>query len=112
MAENRRPKGPHGPGGMMPGEKAKDFKKSFKKLVEYIGNYKYAVIVVIVFAVAGTVFNVIGPKILGNATTEIFTGLQSKFSGGSGIDFKRVGQILVFVAVLYGVSALLSLIHI
>lgn len=111
MAENRRPKGPHGPGGMMPGEKAKDFKKSFKKLLEYIGNYKYAILVVIIFAVASTVFNVIGPKILGNATTEIFTGLQSKFSGGSGIDFKRVGQILVFVAVLYGVSALCSFIQ-
>ena len=74
-------KGPHG--GMRGGAKAKDFKGSLKKLVKYMSVYKVQMLFVAVFAVCGTVFNIVGPKILGKATTEIFNGLVSKVSGGS-----------------------------
>lgn len=73
MAENRGPMRGH---GRMSGEKAKDFKGTVKNLLHYMGAYKIALIVVAVFAVASTIFNVIGPKILGNATTELFNGLD------------------------------------
>ena len=88
MAERRR-RGPmgHGPHGMGAGEKAKDFKGTMKKLLTYIGRYKIALFFVIIFSIGGTIFNIVGPKILGKATTEIFNGLVSKVSGGSGIDF-------------------------
>ena len=84
-----------GPGhGPMPGEKAKDFKGTMKKLMGYMGKYKIALLFVVIFAIGSTVFNIIGPKILGKATTEIFTGLVGKISGGSGIDFAKIGRIL------------------
>lgn len=86
-------KGPHG--GMRGGAKAKDFKGSLKKLVKYMSVYKVQMLFVAVFAVCGTVFNIVGPKILGKATTEIFNGLVSKVSGGSGMDFGKIGQILL-----------------
>lgn len=114
MKENRQ----HGHGGpmgggkhMMPGEKAKDFKGTMKKLMAYLGSYKIAIVFVMIFAVGGTAFNIIGPKILGKATTEIFNGLVSKVSGGSGIDFGKVGQILLTVLALYLVSAVLSFVQ-
>ena len=72
---------------MRGGEKAKDFKGTIGKLFRYIGKYKAAVVVVAIFAIGSTVFNIVGPKILGRATTEIFKGLVRKVSGGSGIDF-------------------------
>ena len=89
-----RPGGGHGPGGhgMMPGEKAKDFKGTLKKLLEYLGNYKWAVLVVLFFAAASTVLAIFGHKILGQATTELFEGLIGTVTGtGEGIDFARIG---------------------
>ena len=102
-------KGPHG--GMRGGAKAKDFKGSLKKLVKYMSVYKVQMLFVAVFAVCGTVFNIVGPKILGKATTEIFNGLVSKVSGGSGMDFGKIGQILLITLGLYVVSALCSFIQ-
>ena len=102
-------KGPHG--GMRGGAKAKDFKGSLKKLVKYMSVYKVQMLFVDVFAVCGTVFNIVGPKILGKATTEIFNGLVSKVSGGSGMDFGKIGQILLITLGLYVVSALCSFIQ-
>ena len=89
-------RGPHGPGGrMMPGEKARDFKGTILRLLAYIGKYKAAVGVVMLFAMAGTLFSVLGPKILGNATTELFNGLVAKVQGTGGIDFDKIGRILL-----------------
>ena len=102
-------KGPHG--GMRGGAKAKDFKGSLKKLVKYMSVYKVQMLFVAVFAVCGTVFNIVGPKILGKATTENFNGLVSKVSGGSGMDFGKIGQILLITLGLYVVSALCSFIQ-
>ena len=102
-------KGPHG--GMRGGAKAKDSKGSLKKLVKYMSVYKVQMLFVAVFAVCGTVFNIVGPKILGKATTEIFNGLVSKVSGGSGMDFGKIGQILLITLGLYVVSALCSFIQ-
>lgn len=102
-------KGPHG--GMRGGAKAKDFKGSLKKLVKYMSVYKVQMLFVAVFAVCGTVFNIVGPKILGKATTEIFNGLVSKVSGGSGMDFGKIVQILLITLGLYVVSALCSFIQ-
>ena len=101
----------HGHGGMMAGEKAKDFKGTMKNLMGYIKEFRLAIFFVIVFAVGSTIFNIVGPKILGKATTEIFNGLVIKVSGGSGIDFSKIGQILLFLMGLYLVSALFSLIQ-
>ena len=84
-------RGPGGHGGMMPGEKAKDFKGTTRKILSYIGSYKIAIVLVMISAVAGTVFNIVGPKVLSKATTEIFNGLVSKVSGGAGIDFHKIG---------------------
>ena len=102
-------KGPHG--GMRGGAKAKDFKGSLKKLVKYMSVYKVQMLFVAVFAVCGTVFNIVGPKILGKATTEICNGRVSKVSGGSGMDFGKIGQILLITLGLYVVSALCSFIQ-
>ena len=102
----RRPHGPHG--GMMPGEKAKDFKGTFRKLLSYMGRYKIALIAVMIFAAGSTVFNIIGPKVLAKATTELFEGMMAKFAGTGGIDFQRIGQILLLLLGLYALSALLG----
>ena len=93
------------------GEKAKNFKGTIRKLIQYIGRYKFAVLAVLVFAVGSTVFTVVGPKILGKATTAIFEGLTSKLTGSGSIDFERIGQILLILLVLYLVSMLLSFIQ-
>ena len=93
-------------------EKPKDFKKTTKKLVKsYLAKYKIAIIVVILFAIGSTIFTIVGPKILGNATTEIFNGIVSKISGGSGIDFGKIGQIALTLIGLYIISALFSFIQ-
>ena len=106
----RRGPGGHGPGGNF--EKAKDFKGTTKKLFKnYLSKYKVALIIVILFAIGGTIFTIIGPKILGNATTEIFEGLQSKLSGGDGINFTNIAKILLTLLGLYLVSALFSFIQ-
>lgn len=98
----------HGPA---PVEKAKDFKGSILKLLKYIGRYRIALAFVIIFAVASTVFNILGPKIMGNATTELFNGIISKFSGGAGIDFAAIANILLWLIALYVASALFAFIQ-
>ena len=99
-----------GPGKTV--EKAKDFKGTTKKLLNnYLSKYKLALVIVIIFAIGSTIFSIVGPKILGNATTEIFNGLISKLSGGSGIDFGKIAGILLTLLALYGLSALFSLIQ-
>ncbi len=105
------PGGHRGPGPMAGGEKAKDFKGTMKKLMGYMGSYKIPILFVAVFAVGSTVFNIAGPKILGKATTEIFNGLVGKITGGSGIDFEKIGRILLGLLCLYLVSALFSFIQ-
>jgi len=111
---NKPRRGPMGGGGgpVQPaGEKAKNFKGTIRKLIQYIGRYKFAVLAVLVFAVGSTVFTVVGPKILGKATTAIFEGLTGKLTGSGSIDFERIGQILLILLVLYLVSMLLSFIQ-
>ena len=103
-------------GGPMRGrtstEKPKDFKKTTKKLIDsYLSKYKIALIVVIIFAIGSTIFTIVGPKILGNATTEVFNGLISKISGGSGIDFGKIAQIALTLLGLYLLSAVFSFIQ-
>lgn len=109
------PHGPMGGPGKGPGkapEKAKDFKGTTKKLIkDYLSKYKVALFIVIIFAIGSTIFSIVGPKILGNATTEIFNGLVSKLSGGAGIDFGKIAQILLTLLGLYLISALFSLIQ-
>ena len=113
MAEqNTRRHGPRGPhGGMAPGEKAKDFKGTMKKLMTYIGKYKFAVATVIVFAIGSTIFSIIGPKILSKATTELFNGLVAKIKGTGCIDFDKIGKILLILLTMYLVSAVFSFIQ-
>ena len=103
--------GGHGARGGMPGDKAKDFKGTLRKLVKYMSAFKVHMIFVAIFAICGTIFNIAGPKILGQATTEIFNGLVSKVSGGSGMDFGKIGQILLMTLGLYVISALCSFIQ-
>ena len=106
--EIKTPSRRHGGGpGRMP-EKAKDFKGSIRKLIKYIGSYKIAIFAVIIFATVATIFNVIGPKTLGKATTELSNGLIAKISGTGGMDFDKIAQILLFVLGLYLVSVLFS----
>lgn len=92
-------------------EKAKDFKGTVKKLWRYLSKYKIALIIVILFTIASTIFSVVGPKILGNATTELFNGVISKYTGGAGINFTKIGKILLFLLALYICSAIFSYIQ-
>ncbi|MDE6760977.1 MAG: ABC transporter ATP-binding protein/permease [Lachnospiraceae bacterium] len=101
-------RGPHGPGPAGPAEKAKDFKGTLKKLLKYISRYHAALVIVAFFTAASTVFTIIGPKVLGKATTEIFNGLVSKLQGGTGIDFDRIGHIILIMVGLYLVSMVMG----
>ena len=105
-----RPRGPMG-NRMQQGEKAKDFKTAIKKLIAYIGKYKAAIVVVMLFAVGSTIFNVAGPKILGKATTALSEGLMAKIGGTGSIDFTKIGKILLFVLALYLGSAIFNFIQ-
>ena len=98
-------------GGMGPGEKAKDFKGTIRKLMGYLSRYRIALVFVVIFAIGSTIFNIVGPKVLGKATTEIYNGLISKVSGGSGIDFTKIGHIMIILLALYIASALFSFIQ-
>ena len=118
MAENRTKPSMRGPGGRGPGrgmgsvEKAKDFKGTLNTLVKkYLAVYKVWLSIVVIFAIASTIFSIVGPKILGNATTEIFTGIVSKISGGAGINFGKIGNIILTLLVLYIISAIFSAIQ-
>ena len=103
----------HGPmGGIGAGEKAKDVKGTVGKLMRnYLKDYKWKLIVVLIFAIGSTIFTIVGPKILGNATTEIFNGIVSKISGGTGIDFGKVAGILLTLLGLYTISVIFSAIQ-
>lgn len=101
--------GMHGPGAVP--EKAKDFKGTVKKLLGYMGRYKAAVGIVLIFAVGSTLFSIIGPKILGKATTELFNGLVAKVGGTGGINFTRIGEILLLLLGMYVLSACFSFIQ-
>ena len=111
MADNRRRGGGHHGGGMAPVEKAKDFKGSIKNLVKYIGRFKAAVVVVMICAAASTVFSVIGPKILGKATTELASGLFKKIEGTGTVNMDAIANILLIVVAIYLVSAVFMFIQ-
>lgn len=118
MADNNsykqtpRHRRPGGPGrGMMPAEKAKDFKGSIGKLIKYVGSYKIAIFIVMIMAAASTIFNVAGPKVLGKATTGLSEGLMRKIAGTGGIDFGYIGKILLIVLGLYVCSAIFNFVQ-
>ena len=105
------PRGRMGGRHGMSTEKAKDFKGTMKKLMGYLTQYKIGLLLVVIFAIGSTIFNIAGPKILGKATTDLFHGLISKVSGGSGIDFDKIAKILIGLMCLYVCSALFSFIQ-
>lgn len=108
---NRRPHGGPMGHGRMGTEKAKDFSGAIRKLLGYMKRYKGRIAVMLIFAVAGTAFNIAGPKILGKATTELFNGLVEKVNGTGGIDFGKIGMILLWTMGLYLLSALFSFVQ-
>jgi ATP-binding cassette, subfamily B, multidrug efflux pump len=106
--------GPMGRGGMaMPVEKAKDFKSTFNRLLGYFMPQKYLLLAVILASILSTIFNIVGPKILGLATTKLFDGIEQKIKGvpGAGIDFSYILHILLFLSVLYVISAIFNYIQ-
>lgn len=115
MSENgmpaRRHRGPMGPGHGFVGEKPKDFKGSSKKLIKYLGKYWIAIVIVMIFAAASTVFSVAGPKVMGKATTALAEGLMDKISGTGGIDFDYIAKVLLFTLGLYIISAVFMFIQ-
>ncbi len=104
-------RGPMGRGPGVPGEKAKDFKGTLKKLLSHMNTFKLPLILVGLFAICSTVFNIVGPKVLSQATTEIFNGLVAKIQGSGSIDFGKIGQILISLLILYLISAAFSLLQ-
>ena len=107
-----RPRRGMGPGrGMVPGEKAKDLKGALGKILRYMGKYKIAVVFVMIIAACSTVFSVLGPKVLGKATTGLAEGLMAKVAGTGGIDFSYIGKVLLFVLCLYLLSSVLSFVQ-
>ena len=110
--EPRRGPMGHGPGGrMMPGEKPKNLKGTLAKRIAFMGRFKAAIVVVLVFAVGSTIFNIVGPKVLSTATTELFNGIVAKIDGSGGIDFDAIARILVFTLGLYLLSAACSFVQ-
>ena len=110
--EFKQRKKPHGPmNAGMSVEKAKDFKGTIKKLMDYMGRYKIGIFFVMLFAAASSVFAVIGPKIVGKITTKIFNGLTSKMGGGTGIDFDGIFKIILIMIGLYLLSSLFAFIQ-
>jgi len=102
----------HGPGAMMPGDKARNFKSTMVNLIQYLGAYKIAIVIVMLFAVASTIFSIAGPKILGQATTKLFEGVMAQIAGtGSGIDFDYIGRIILITLALYLASSLFGAIQ-
>ena len=101
-----------GPGGMMPGEKARNFKGSMKQLISYLGPYRLGILLMMLMAIGGTVFSIFGPRILGQATTELYAGVVRIVQGDPlGIDLNKIGTILLRVLLLYGISTVLSLVQ-
>lgn len=109
--QQRRHHGPMGHGGHMAGEKAKDFKGSAKKLIKYMSVFKIRIFAVIIFAIGGTVFNIVGPKVLGKATDELFEGLVAKIGGVGSINFDKIARILLILLGLYCLSAVLQFVQ-
>ncbi len=103
----------HGPGGRgMSSEKAKDFKGTMKKLIQYLSQYKFLLLLVVIFSVGSAIFSIVGPKILGNATTEIYNGLIGRVTGTTaGINFNKISGILLTLLGLYGISMIFSYIQ-
>ena len=98
--------------GKMQNEKAKNFKGTTKKLInQYLAKYKIALVIVFIFAIGSTIFTIVGPKILGNATTEIFNGLVGKINGGEGINFSKIGEICITLLILYVISTIFSFVQ-
>ncbi|NCC69809.1 MAG: ABC transporter ATP-binding protein, partial [Clostridia bacterium] len=95
-------------GGMVPGAKAKDFRGSITKLLGYLGKHKLTIIFVCILAIVSTVFTILGPKILGQATDELFAGVMGKIAGTGSVDFDKVGGILLWLVGLYVVGAIFS----
>ncbi|MEG0313762.1 MAG: ABC transporter ATP-binding protein [Erysipelotrichaceae bacterium] len=106
-------KGPMGGMGKMhgSGEKAKDFKGTMHKLFAYLKPFYKIIVLVIMFAIGSTVFSIVGPKILGNATTTLAEGFMLKVQGKGNIDFDKIGQIIILLVTLYVISAILSYIQ-
>ncbi len=100
-----------GPRAMMKGEKPRDFKGTMAKLIKYLGAYKVSILVVMVFAVASTIFSIAGPKILGKATTQLFEGVLAQIAGTGSIDFGSIASIILTVLGLYLLSASFSYIQ-
>ncbi len=104
----RGPMGRGGPMAMMKGEKPRDFKGTLNKLIKYLGQYRGLILLVWLFAIASTVASIVGPKILGNATTKLFEGVMAQIAGTGTIDFTYIGHIIVTVLLLYVLSAMLA----
>jgi len=112
--DTRPPKrggGHMGPGPMVGGEKARNFKGTMKKLIKYLSVYKLSMLLVLIFAVASSIFNIIGPKVLGKVTTKLFEGVMSKIAGTGNVDFDYIEKIIILLIVLYLISALFSYIQ-
>jgi len=100
-----------GPMAMMKGEKPRDFRGTLRKLVQYLGSYKVLILVVMLFAIASTIFSIAGPKIMGQATTKLFEGVMAKIAGTGSIDFAYIGRILLITLGLYLISVIFSYIQ-
>ncbi|MEG2725664.1 MAG: ABC transporter ATP-binding protein [Eggerthellaceae bacterium] len=107
----RGPMGGHGMGHMGGGAKAKDFKGTLKKMLQFMGNFKGALVIVFLFAIGSTIFTIVGPKVLSTATTELFTGIAAKIAGTGGIAYDKVAEILLFTLGLYVLSAACSFVQ-
>ena len=111
MSNKTVKRGPVGHGGHMGGEKAENFGRAIKQLTAYMSRYKFRMLLMFIFAIGSTIFNIVGPKILGRATTEIFNGLTAKISGTGGIDFGKIAGILVGLLFIYGCSSVFGAIQ-
>jgi len=104
----RGPMGHGGPMAMMRGEKPRDFKGTMKKLIQYLGSYRLLILITMIFAIASTIFSILGPKMLGNATTTLFAGVMAKIAGKGTIDFGSIAHIILEVLFLYLLSAIFA----
>ncbi len=109
--KQERRRGPMGPMGGMPFEKPKNFKASFKSLMNYLAVFRLKIILVAIFALGSTVFSIVGPKLLGNATQLVFSGMVEKMKGVGGINFAEIGKVLLLLITLYVISFIFSLIQ-
>ena len=100
-----------GPGPMVGGEKARNFKGTMKKLIEYLSVYKLSMLSVFIFAIASSIFTIVGPKILGKVTTKLFEGVMAKIAGTGNVDFDYIGRIMILLVGLYLISSLFSYIQ-